>query len=165
MCTVFYIDDILNGFKSDDKAMAPNPNPLLSHLSITNTPSKTFSKFHVNFLFTRARESVCGHDFQDWLKNPVSGKKPWLILSPKFGYNKPDVKISNYKVTFDNEETLPITDRDLNMQVKNEKRYDRELSSWKKVFVLWNNNSVFFIKVKNSFEESAEVDYYSDSLK
>ena len=41
-----------------------------------------------------------------------------LILSPKFGYIEPDVKISNYKVTFDNDETRPVIDRDLNMQVK-----------------------------------------------
>jgi len=41
-----------------------------------------------------------------------------LILSPKFGYIEPDVRISNYKVTFNNEGTRPITNRNLKKQVK-----------------------------------------------
>ena len=116
--------------------------------------------------FYPAYKAYIGNDFLRWRKNPVSVNKPWLILSPKFGYIEPELMISNYNVTFDDEDTRPITDRDLRIQVKLEKRFERELSSWKKVFVVWNNNSIFFNKVKNSFEGfDSEVDYYPDNYK
>jgi hypothetical protein len=105
-----------------------------------------------------------GHDFKKWLENPLAKSMPWLILSPKYGYIEPTEMISDYKVTYDDDETRPRTISELRTQVIQEKRFGRSMNSWKKIYVVWNEKRDLFNRVVDSFSGlGPDVDYYFSS--
>ena len=104
-----------------------------------------------------------GSSFKKFLKYVErEGIKWWLILSAKYGFIEPWHPIENYDVSFDKEETGPITDKSLRNQVLHQTRWNyagnpRRLRDFKIVYVYTSNN-VYLEKVKKAFMDIAKVE-------
>ena len=109
--------------------------------------------------YVPAKEAYKGNSFQKWLKSEESNNN-WLILSAKYGFIEPEHPIGNYDVTFDREESGPISDETLRRQVLYQERLGRPLRSFSKIYVI--GRSIYFKKVKKAFEGTgAEVLRYN----
>ena len=106
-----------------------------------------------------AKDAYQGASFKKWLESEESKKYDWLILSAKYGFIEPDHPICNYDVSFDNEESGPISNEILIKQVLYQERLGIRLRDVKKVYVI--GNETYFKKVKLAFScTDAEVIHY-----
>jgi len=101
--------------------------------------------------YFKAVQAYLGDDFVDWVKDPLSEKVRWIILSAKYGFIEPNHPISNYDVTFNDPETGPISDQTLINQVKYQCRWKdrRKLNSFKQIVV--RGSPTYFQKAKIAF--------------
>jgi len=101
--------------------------------------------------YVPAREAYLGDDFLDWIKDPLSEKARWAILSAKYGFIEPDHPIANYDATFNDPETGPISDQTLINQVKYQCRWKdrRKLNSFRQIVV--HGSPTYLQKVKITF--------------
>jgi hypothetical protein len=101
--------------------------------------------------YVPAKDAYIGKTIRNWLDNPLSSQKRWLILSSKYGFIEPNHPICNYDVSFNDEKTGPISDETLRRQVLHQCRWKdkKPIRDFKNIVVL--GGETYFEKVKSAF--------------
>ncbi|MHA1506063.1 MAG: DUF6884 domain-containing protein [Candidatus Asgardarchaeia archaeon] len=113
-------------------------------------------------LYVPAKYAYRGREFRKFIRWAKENKLEeggfkWIILSAKYGYIEPWHPISNYDVTFDDEETGPISDETLHSQVMYQKRWGtRKLKDFKKIICI--GSETYLTKIHKSFRNIDDVE-------
>jgi endonuclease-3 len=107
--------------------------------------------------YVPAQNAYLGKNFKKFLvmmKTSECKKFKWVILSAKYGYIEPLHPIGNYDVTFNDENTGPISDQTLYSQVMNQRRWDDTIPLKSFGYVICFGSPTYLEKVKKSFRDT-----------
>lgn len=91
---------------------------------VSCTRRKIWSQEPMARTFVAAKDAYIGGMMRSWLKSELCQPETrWLILSAKYGFIEPDHPVSDYDVTFENDNTGPITLDSLRAQVEHQCRW------------------------------------------
>jgi len=107
--------------------------------------------------YTPAQYAYRGKAFKEFLemmKTNEFKKFKWVILSAKYGYIEPLHPIGKYDVTFNDENTGPISDQTLYSQVMNQRRWNDTVPLKSFRTVVCFGSKTYFEKVRKSFGDT-----------
>ena len=123
------------------------------------TKRKIWDEYPNAPFYVPARYAYLGSSFikiRQWLETDRIELKGfrWLILSAKYGYIEPWHPIGKYDVTFNDDNTGPISDHTLYSQVMHQRRWrdTTPLKNFKTVICFVSQ--IYLEKVKNSFRDT-----------